>query len=154
MSEATTQPEARPPLRGWPLLLIRIVWSALAILVISVFVASALAHFSYASEQTSIWETIVGQDVGPSARFRIGYAIFFDGLTALVFIFTATSIFWRGSNDRMAILVSTALLSLGVAISPTLDTLQQILPAWQIPVLIVQFIGFGLILFVFYLFPE
>ena len=154
MSQATTPQEARPPVRGWPLFLIRIIWSALAILVISVFIASALTHFSYESQQSLTREAVVGQDTTPPARFRIGYAIFFDGLTALVFIFTATSIFWRGSNDRMAILVSTALLSLGVAISPTLDTLQQILPAWQIPVLIVQFTGFGLILFVFYLFPD
>ncbi|MBN1978157.1 MAG: AAA family ATPase [Anaerolineae bacterium] len=154
MSEATTPQETRHPVRGWPLLLIRIVWSALAVLVITVFIASALAHFHYEMQQSVTREAVIGQGTSPPAHFRVGYAIAFDGLTALVFIFTATAIFWRGSNDRMAILVSTALLSLGVAISPTLDTLQLIQPAWQIPVLIVQFVGFGLILFVFYLFPD
>ena len=154
MSKATTSQETRPPVRGWILLLIRIVWSVLAVLVIAVFIASALTYFHYEMQQSLTREAVVGQDTNPPAHFRIGYAIAFDSLTALVFIFTATAIFWRGSNDRMAILVSTALLSLGVAISPTLDTLQQILPAWQIPVLIVQLTGFGLILFVFYLFPN
>ncbi len=116
MSEVTasTKQASRPPLRGWPLLLIRIVWSAPAILVITVFIASALAHFSYETKQSVTREAVVGQDTSPPARFRVGYTIAFDSLTALVFVFTATAIFWRGSNDRMAILVSTALLSLGL----------------------------------------
>ncbi|MBN1812287.1 MAG: hypothetical protein JXA14_10660, partial [Anaerolineae bacterium] len=156
MSETkpSTQQAPRPPLRGWPLLIVRIIWSALAIMVIAVFVASVPAHFGYEVRRINAMEALLAKDLHPPAQFRVGYAIAFDCLTMLVFAFTATAIFWRGSNDRTAILVSTALLTLGAAISPTLDTLVEIQPAWLIPVQIVQFTGYGLILLVFYLFPD
>jgi hypothetical protein len=83
-------------------LLIRIVWSALAVLVITVFVASALTHFSYETKQPATREAVVGQDTSPPARFRVGYAIAFDSLTALVFVFTAASTFWRGPGVPLA----------------------------------------------------
>jgi hypothetical protein len=149
-----TQPTPHPPLRGWSLLVARIVWSALAVMVITVFVASVPAHFGYEVRRIKSSAAFLPGEIHPPAQFRVGYAIAFDALTTLVFTFTATAIFWRGSNDRMAILVSTALLTLGAAISPTLDTLVETEPAWLIPVQIVQFTGYGLILLVFYLFPD
>jgi hypothetical protein len=154
MSETTPQQAPRPPLRGWPLLIIRIVWSVLAVMVVVVFVASIPAHFGYEVRRIHSMEVLLAQEMHPPVQFRVGYAIAFDALTVLVFTFTATAIFWRGSNDRTAILVSTALLTLGAAISPTLDTLVEIQRAWLIPVQVVQFTGYGLILLVFYLFPD
>lgn len=104
MSEVTasTKQASRPPLRGWRLLLIRIVWSAPAILVITVFIASALTHFRYEIQQSVTQEAVVGQDTSPPAHFRVGYAIAFDSLTALVFAFTAASTFWRGPGVPLA----------------------------------------------------
>jgi hypothetical protein len=156
MSEtaSSTQQAPRPPLHGWPLLIVRIIWSALAILVVAVFVASVPAHFGYQVEKANAMEAVLAKDLHPPARFRVGYAIAFDCMAVVVFTFTATAIFWRGSNDRTAILVSTALLTLGAAISPTLDTLVEIEPGWLVPVQVVQFTGYGLILLVFYLFPD
>ena len=123
-------------------------------MVITVFVASVPAHFGYEVRRIKSLAAFLPMEIHPPAQFRVGYEIAFDALTVLVFTFTATAIFWRGSNDRMAILVSTALLTLGAAISPTLNTLVEIEPAWLIPVQIVQFTGYGLILLVFYLFPD
>ena len=64
------------------------------------------------------------------------------------------AIFGRKSDDRMAVFVSIALLTFGVAIVPTLDALVMTRSAWRWPALLVRYLGIGLILFVFYTFPD
>ena len=70
MSEATvpTQQAPRPPLRGWPLLIVRIIWSALAVLVITVFVASVIAHFNHEVLQITVSEALAQQIIQDSGR--------------------------------------------------------------------------------------
>jgi hypothetical protein len=99
-------------------------------------------------------ESRLPHPIKPPAHFRVSYAVALDSLTALVFLFTAAAVFWRGSNEHTPLLVSSALLTLGVAISPALDALSAHNPNWEIPILIVRFIGFGLLLLVFYVFPD
>jgi len=131
--------ESRPPLRGPLFRLVQVVWVVLAILTLGIFFASVLAYYAQ-----------IGRPVEPYAV----YGIAIDTVQVLVYFLAAVAIFQRKSDDWMAILVSTALLTIGVASLPTLEALVSKRATWQWPVDLVQGLGVGLILFVFYLFPD
>lgn len=130
-----------PPLRGRPRRIVRVVWMALAILTLIVFIASMSVHFRY---------------IAPLVEFKFlaVYEIVLTIIQVLVFFLTAVAIFWHKSDDLMAVFVSIALLMFGVAIVPTLDMLMMTQSAWRWLALIVRYLGMGLILIVFYTFPD
>jgi hypothetical protein len=78
-----------------------------------------------------------------------------DVVFAAVCIAVAALIFWRRSDDRMALFASLALLTFGTAtFTFTMAALTEQYPAWEVPVAFFHFLGaasFGLFL---YLFPD
>src|SRR5215211_45594 len=167
---AHASPPATSSLRGRWLLLGRMVRVAVAITALAIILFSIPSSFEYyrsvcsaASEVCS--ERAVGQptpegvralrDMGLSVR---SYALFYvvvEKIFQLVWFAVGAIIFFRRSEDRMALLVSLFLVTFGpVLIIPTAAyTLISSQPAWWLPVRGVEIVGEVCSALFFFLFP-
>jgi hypothetical protein len=169
MSARASPPATR--LRGRWLLLARMAWVAVAIatLAIVVFsVPSSIEHFrsvcTAASEVCS--ERAVHQptpegvralrEVGLSVRSYALLNVAIDKVFQLVWFAVGLLIFWRRSDDWMALLASLFLIAFGtVAVDPTdANTLISSQPAWWLPVRSVEIVGTVCVVLFFLLFPS
>jgi hypothetical protein len=143
-------PRASPPrtsLRGRWLVLARVAWVAVAItaLAIVVFsVPSSIEHYrgvctaasEVCSERAIEQPTPEGvralQQVGLSVRSYALLNVAIDKVFQLVWFAVGALIFWRRSDDRVALLVSAFLVAFGtVTVDPTdADALISSQPAW------------------------
>ena len=164
--------EASSPgiLRGPQLLVVRVAWVAVAVTALAIVVFSIPSSFEYyrgvctaASQVCS--ERAVGQatpegvralgDAGLSLRSYALLNVVVDKVFQLVWFAVGALIFWRRSDDRMALLVSAFLVSFGpVSVIPTVaNTLIYSQPAWWLPVRGVNFVGTVCSTLFFLLFP-
>ena len=167
---AHASPPATSSLRGRWLLLGRMVWVAVAITALAIIlfsIPSSFEHYqsvcSAASEVCS--EHAVGQPTpeGVRALREMGlsvrsYALFYvvvEKIFQLVWFAVGAIIFFRRSEDRMALLVSLFLVSFGpVSVIPTAAyTLISSQPAWWLPVRGVEIVGEVCSAWFFFLFP-
>src|SRR5918992_2182223 len=95
-------------------------------------------------------------DVGLSLRSYALLNVVVDKVFQLVWFAVGALIFWRRSDDRMALLVSAFLVSFGpVAVDPTSAyTLISSQPAWWFPVRSVDIVGIVSPALFFFLFPS
>ncbi|MCP4538629.1 MAG: GAF domain-containing protein [Chloroflexi bacterium] len=133
------EPDPHHSMHGPMHRIIRIIWIALAVLTLTVFVASIPAYLN---------------QFDSPIEFHIVYGLVLDSIRAGVFFFAAAAIFWLKPNDRMAIFVSTAMLTFGVAIVGWLGVLDETHSVWRWTSSLVQVLGLGLTLIVFYSFPD
>ena len=167
---AHASPPATSSLRGRWLLLGRMVWVAVAITALAIILFSIPSSFEYyrsvcsaASEVCS--ERAVGQPTpeGVRALREMGlsvrsYALFYvvvEKIFQLVWFAVGAIIFFRRSEDRMALLVSLFLVTFGpVLVIPTAAyTLISSQPAWWLPVRGVEIVGSVCSALFFFLFP-
>jgi len=144
---------ARHPLRGGWLKAVRLGWIALAAFVLFLFFASISARLGQLAAlplPVKVWL----EHLGFSAEVYILYVLGLDLLTVLIFVIIAALIFWRRSEDWMAVLLSLALLTFPTVLSPNLEALKLVRPAWTGFVSALQGVGVGVALLVFYLFPD
>jgi hypothetical protein len=96
------------------------------------------------------------QDAGLSVHTYALLNVIVDKVFQLVWFAVGALIFWRRSDDRMALLVSAFLVSFGpVAVDPTAAyTLISSQPAWWLPVRSVDIVGFVSPVLFFFLFPS
>lgn len=135
---ATLQLATNTRLQGPLLAVLRLVWIILSIFSLVLFIVSLPVYFT--SQQKS---------------YPTGYAVFLLALgilVALVWFLVALLIFWRKSNDWMALLVSFMLVLQGVG--TTIHPLDVIPSIWLLPALIVDMLSFLLLFLVFSLFPT
>jgi hypothetical protein len=167
-------PRAFPPTTSshvrW-LLLARVAWIVVAITALAIVVFSVPSSFEHyrtvcsaASEVCS--ERAVGQptpegvqalrDVGLSVSSYALLNVVIDKVFQLVWFAVGVLIFWRRSDDRMALLVSAFLVAFGtVAVDTTdADALVSSQPAWWLPVQIVDITGVVCVVLFFLLFPN
>jgi hypothetical protein len=152
-------------LRGRWLLLARAAWFAVAVLAVGLFVAGIPAEFALLQIPCPTLRCQTGQlppaglhaleDLGLSTGSFAAYSVAMDVVFAAVCATVAALIFFRKSDDRMALFVSVALLTFGTAtFTLTIAALAAQHPVWEIPVAVLHFLGaasFGLFL---YLFPD
>jgi hypothetical protein len=158
-------------LRGRWLLLARVAWVAVAItaLVIVLFsVPSSFEHYrgvctaaaEVCSERAVEQPTPEGvralPDVGLSMRSYAILNVIIDKVFQLVWFAVGAIIFWRRSDDWMALLVSLFLVAFGtVTVDPTdADALVSFQPAWWLPVRGVEIVGSLCVVLFFLLFPS
>ena len=150
-------------LRGRPLLLARATWVLVAAVVLG-FNAAGIpyAYALYKETCASVACAELGrltpeglqdlQEVGISPEFYAAYVgVGIQIAVMLVFFAVAALIFWRRSDNRMALLASFGLLLFGGAAITDLAAAQ---PAFRFPAHILNYIGqvsFGIF---FYLFPD
>ena len=152
-------------LRGRSLHLARATWMAVAALAIGLFVAAVPAEFALLQIPCQNLTCPTGQlppegvraleNLGLSLGFFAAYTVAMDVLFAAVCGVVAALIFWRKSDDRMALFVSLALVTFGTATFVfTMEALAARHPVWHLPIAFLHFLGtasFGLFL---YLFPD
>jgi hypothetical protein len=156
---------ARPPagLSGRPLLVARVAWVVLAAVVLALDAAGIpYAYAQYKEPCTGPACADLGrltpeglqdlQQVGISPEFYAAYAgVGLSTIVTLVFFAVAAVIFWRRSEDRMALFASFTLLVFGGA---AINDVASAHPGFWFPAHLLNYVGqvsFGVF---FYLFPD
>ena len=168
-------PRASPPtttLRGHWLLFARMAWVTVAIMALGIVVFSVPSSFEHyssvctaasevcSSEQTVDQPTPEGvraiQDAGLSVHTYALLNVVVDKVFQLVWLVVGVLIFWRRSDDWMAVLVSLYLVTFGPVTVDTTDAeaLISSQPAWLLPVSGVQIVGLVCSTLFFLLFPA
>ena len=98
-----------PTLRGRWLLLAQVAWVAAAVGALGQFVISIPARYSQIADPTAGVRAALAE-LGLSAGGYALYNVTLDTLFVSVFAVVATTIFWRRSNDLVALLVATMLV--------------------------------------------
>ncbi|MCB9101046.1 MAG: AAA family ATPase [Anaerolineales bacterium] len=155
---------ARPPLRGWRLVIARLGWLVVTLVAVGTFLAGIPIRYEQlrlttppaarASEQLSPDQVRLLEGLGFSLDFYAGYVITLFVTFALIYIAIAVFIFWRKSDDGLAIFVSLALICFGVTEAAVGDPLAARYPWWDWPVEMVEAFGTAAILIIFYIFPD
>src|SRR5215210_7425637 len=164
---------ASPPstLHGHLLLLARLAWVAVAITALAIVLFSIPSSFEHyrsvctaaaevCSERAAGQPTPEGvrglQDVGLSVRSYALLNVVIDKVFELVWFAVGALIFWRRSDDWMALLVSLFLVAFGtVTVDPTAaNSLISSQPAWWLPVRSVEILGSVCVVLFFLLFPS
>ncbi|CAA9321249.1 MAG: hypothetical protein AVDCRST_MAG93-5754, partial [uncultured Chloroflexia bacterium] len=163
-------PHSPTMLRGRWLLLARVAWVGVAITALAIILFSIPSSFEhYRSVCTAASEVCAERavdqatpegsrtlgDIGLSLRSYALLNVVVDKVFQLVWFAVGALIFWRRSDDRMALLVSVFLVSFGpVAVDPTAaNTLISSQPAWWLPVRSVEIVGNVCGPLFFFLFP-
>src|SRR5829696_2274904 len=169
MSTRTSPPALT--LRGRWLLPARVAWVVMAITVLAIILFSIPSSFEhYSSVCTAASEVCAERavhqatpegvralgDIGLSLRSYALLNVVVDKVFQLVWFALGALIFWRRSDDWMALGVSVFLVSFGpVAVDPTAAyTLISSQPAWWLPVRIVDIVGNVSPVLFFFLFPS
>ena len=167
----TTRPTvpsaAATRLHGRWLRLARAAWLAVAALSLGLFAAAIPVQFSQLQLVCPTAPCPVGDfaqqlppagvqalaELGLSLRLYAAYAVALDAVVGLGYSAVAALIFWRKSDDRLALFTALALLTFGTAtFTYPLMALLPAHPAWGLPVAGLNFLGaaaFGLFLFLF-----
>ena len=158
-------------LRGRWLFLARLAWVAVAITALAIIVFSVPSSFDYyrgvctaasevCSERAVDQATPEGvralQDAGLSVRIYALLNVVVDKVFQLVWFAVGALIFWRRSDDWMALLISAFLVSFGPVAVDTADAeaLISSQPAWWLPVRSVEIVGNVCAVLFFLLFPS
>ncbi len=149
-------------LQGRWLVLARVVWVAMVVLALGLFIASIPTNFAdlhilcTAASCSNVGQLTADyvrelNALGLSMDFYATYIVVF----IIVFVFgycaVGAVLFWRKSDDRMALFASFTLVTYPMAFTEVLATLP---PSWWLPVQFVGFLGSICFVFFFYLFPN
>lgn len=146
-------------LHGRTLLAARLVWLGnllLALILFGVSTAVMLGQnlFQAFSQGTFPVDTALVQVI-QNGSGRLDPAIWIVPYVQLVaFVLVGLILFWRKSKDRMGILASLMLISVGIGFTANIIFLPFLLPGWHIPITIFQGIMFGSVLLFLYWFPN
>ena len=156
-----TKTRASPPdnaLRGRRLLVARVAWVAVAVVALGRFITSVPARYAELAHPTAPVRLALA-DMGLSSRGYALYNIALDSAFVSVFAAVAIVIFWRRSNDPVALLVAAMLVVWG-----PLNGLLVLTPSAAIGVMsplmqltldrIPGFVGYVAWMLFFYLFPS
>jgi hypothetical protein len=158
-------------LRGRRLLVARVAWAAVAVTALAIVVFSVPSSFEHfrsvctaasgvCSERAIEQPTPEGvralREAGLSVRSYAILNVVIDKVFQLVWFVVGVLIFWRRSDDPMALLVSVFLVAFGtVTVDPTgANALVSSQPAWWLPVRSVEFVGEVCVMLFFLLFPS
>ena len=166
---AAQMPEEAEPtsdtiLHGLRLTAARLAWVAVALLAVALFVSgSPIAYDQTLTvcvqvdcplERLLPEDAEALRDLGLSERFYAWYITALVSVFALSFILVAALIFWRRSNDWMAMLSSVGLVSFGTSWTDVPRSLVTANPEWGFAHVFVFLLGFMILFLLFYLFPD
>ena len=156
--------EAYSRIRGYWLVLARLLWIALAVLILILYVFGFPAAFRYYKTicvgagcdgpQLTLDQFRILSAHGFSLDFFAAYNLTFEIIFVVVWFLVAAVIFWRKSNERLAWFVSLMLLTFGATFPDPLGALASQQPVWWWPVNIVSFLGVVTLVICFFLFPN
>jgi hypothetical protein len=146
-----------PTLRGRRLLFARAAWVAVAVAALGTFLISIptryaqLAHSPTAAVRTTLAE------MGLSAGGYALYNVTLDTVFVSVFTVVVIVIFWRRSDDPMALLVATTLVVWGPQnglLVQAPGAIEGIHPALDVMLGLLAYAGYMVWMLFFYLFPS
>jgi hypothetical protein len=152
-------------LQGRWLLLARAAWVSVAILTMGVFISGLPSEFMRlrtpcADAVSCVWvPRLTAQnarelgEMGLSVDFFAAYFVAIEVSFVAISTAIAVAIFWRKSDDRMALFVSFMLLTLGAALLVPYALLDLPL-IWRLSAEVVSFMGGASLVLFFYLFPD
>lgn len=152
-------PETR--LQGAWLVIARIGWVVIALLSIGLFVAALPSYFAYlhvvntaspSSYQLAPSDVRELQRLGLSFDFYAWLNISVSIIFLLVYVLVGVVLFWRKSDDRLALLASLSLLLFPFAVST--QVVGTLPPTWTWLVECAEFFGNVCLGLFFYLFPS
>ena len=149
-------------LRGSWLTFARVGWFALVVLALVVFVASLPVYIAQLQSVCNGIACATGQltpqivetlrRLGLSIDNYVAISIAFTVIAALVWFTVGGVLFWRRSNDWMALLAALMLVLSGT--DTTLYTVAGSHSAWQFPAQVLDFLSYALLILVILLFPN
>lgn len=150
-------------LRGVWLTVARTFWVACVLMALALFVVSIPSYFAFLhvlsptpdtewGSQISLKDLHTLQAVGLSLDFYAWFNVVFSVLFFLIFALVGLVIFWRKSDDRLALLASFTLVTFPVA--NDFVTLQALPSAWGLLAQLINFLGSISFYLFFYLFPS
>jgi hypothetical protein len=152
---------ASPPsstLHGTWLLLARVAWVAVAIAALGIFVISVPARYAELARPTAGGVRAALAEMGLSAGGYALYNVTLDTIFVSVFAVVAIVVFWRRSEDPIALLVATMLVVWGplnglLVLTPS--AAERIYPAMQMTLgSLLSYVGYMAWMLFFYLFPS
>src|SRR5574341_703818 len=156
----------RTRLRGGRLGAARVVWIGVALLAVGMFVAAVPVAFK-AFQTTCLPESCPPggvaltpdeasglEQLGISVSFSAWYFTIMMVSVGAVYFCLGALIFWRRSDDLMALFLSLMLVTIGAVFAPTIDPLAAEQPILHWPLALVQTIGFGSLATFLYVFPN
>jgi hypothetical protein len=147
-------------LSGHRLFLARVGWLTVCVVTIGLFISSIPAHYDWLINfaDPDLKPDIVRNNLeatGISVRFYAAYLLWLSIGSAMIWVAVSVIIFWRRSDDWMALLTSLSLLTFGVFFLTDYSiALGRQYPAIQLPVNLVAFLGSVSFALFFYLFPN
>ena len=149
-------------LSGRRLILARVAWIAAVTLLIALFIVMLPAYYTLlqtvcTGATCAIWQPTPGSALAiQKLGFSVGaYATFTLVLTiavAIVCLAVGAVIFWRRSDDWMALLVALGVVALGTV--NVAGVLQASYSPWQVPAIVLNVLSDGMVFLVFSLFPN
>ena len=148
-------------LQGRWLVLARMLWIAVVVLILALFVASipAFSDDLHNACATAACHALIPpysikqyQAAGLSVNFDLIYTYALTVFFSLTFLTIGAVIFWLKSRDFMALYSSFALVTFAMSFNS--GTLLGLVPAWWLPIEIIAFLGSVLFGVFFYLFPN
>jgi hypothetical protein len=151
-------------LQGGTLTLARGLWITVAVAVLAIFFATLPANFAYLhTVSTTATSLSYGQltssgfrqlrELGLSIDFYATFLVVSNVIFVLVWFAVGVLIFWRKSDERLALLASLTLVMFPIGFTDTIRV-AALPPTWQLPVQCMQFLG-GMVLSLFlYVFPD
>src|SRR5450759_2062955 len=132
-------------LHGQRLLVVRLLWLAIAGVAFVLCVLGVPVHFEslrticitaqcHVIEQLTPENFQAWHDAGFSIDFYATYVVIFQTSCALIWFLVGIVIFWRKSDNWMALFVALFLVTYAAGISGTVDPLARFSPVWQLPV--------------------
>lgn len=95
------------------------------------------------------------EQIGLSLGFYVGYTTIVQVAFPIVFLGVGALIYWRKSDDWMALIVSLTLVVFGLgAFASTTKLLPLAFPTLSLPILLLQFLGNALLVVFVFLFPD
>jgi len=161
-NSSNLQAAADTHLRGGLLMFARVGWFVLVLLGLVVFVASLPVYIAQIQSVCSGTTCANGQltpqiiealrSLGLSIDSYVAISIAFTIVAALVWFMVGGLIFWRRSNDWMALMVALMLVLFGT--NTTLTTVAGSHSAWQFPAQFLDYLSYTMLIFVILLFPN
>lgn len=159
-SDRTGAPDTR--LRGRRLIFARVVWVAVVSLLVAAFLAMLPAYYTLLQTvctsarcglvQPTPGSALAIQKLGFSVSTYATIILALALAVAIVCFAVSTVIFWRKSDDWMALLVALGVVGLG-----TVNVAGVLLVShspWQVPAIVLGLLGLGMVFLVGSLFPN
>jgi hypothetical protein len=144
-------------LAGRSLRYARFAWLSIVLATVVLFVAALPARYAElvaTLRDLTPAQQLVLADLGVSGEQHARLVFSVEIAVALVFVTVGFLIFTRRSDDWIAMLVSLSLVTYAAWITPPLRALAAVVPALQIPIMLVQIVGLLSTATAFFVFPS